>query len=106
MASLPTPPPESSEQPPAATVGGAGAGNLVDSILQSIQSGSGADGGVDVPMDPTGVAGGFDLLPPLSEFARARQAVLEVHIPRVERLARNVIAGMCALSLSPARILV
>jgi hypothetical protein len=90
---LPTPSPGLSEQP---AVGG---GNLVDSILQSIQSGSanvpGADG---VPMDPS-VASGFELLPPpapLSEFASARQAVLDEHIPRVERLARNVIAGMCA----------
>ena len=56
----------------------------------------------------TSVTGGFDLLPPpppapaapLSEFAHARQAVLEVHIPRVERLARNVIAGMCAFALT------
>lgn len=93
--SLPTPPPELTEQP---AVGG---GNLVDSILQSIQSGSanvpGADG---VPIDPS-VASGFELLSPpapLSEFAGARQAVLEEHIPRVERLARNVIAGMCARS--------
>lgn len=103
-----------SEQPPALSesmdMSGTGSGNdapnLVDSILQSIQSGTGESvvGEPSIPIGPTD----FDhLLPhplqsnssnapllPLSEFSRARKAILDEHIPRVQRLARNVIAGM------------
>lgn len=75
--------------------------NLVDSILQSIQSGTGGSvAGEPMPIPPN-----FDdLLPPpehgsvpvmpLSDFSRTRQSILDEHIPRVERLAQNVIAGM------------
>jgi hypothetical protein len=40
----------------------------------------------------TGVPSSMSL--PSSDFARAREDILEVHIPRVQRLARNTIAGM------------
>lgn len=80
--------------------------NLVDSILQSIQSTTGTMN-VPIPMhiDPASVDHSMNMPPlsmpplpaqmlPLSEFGRARQAILDEHVPRVERLARNVIAGM------------
>lgn len=31
---------------------------------------------------------------PLSDFTRARESILEEHIPRVQRLAKNVLVGM------------
>lgn len=103
---------------PGSTDQGTSGPNLVDSILHSIQSASGAPNigmdsmGMDVPMSlPTTSRGQLDMPPflpvssfPLSEFGRARQAMLNEHIPRVERLARNIIAGMYVklhLSLTP-----
>ncbi|KAF8310150.1 hypothetical protein DL93DRAFT_1667547 [Clavulina sp. PMI_390] len=99
---------DTSQLPPQSAIAQSAGGNLVDSILADIQNntssvarGSIADneslvGSALVPPTSTlGVNVPVTLAPPLSDFAAARQTILDIQIPTVERLARNVIAGIC-----------